>query len=76
MKRMYKIGISILAVATILMFILSWAAGTPRTLDLESTDKHPGASGTAVIDEGHLSIQARGFKPDAIYTVWSVNVCP
>lgn len=76
MNRMHKIRISILAIATIFLFTLSWAAGTPRTLDLESMAKHPGASGTALIDKEHLSIQARGLEPDAIYTVWFVNMKP
>ncbi|MBC2710572.1 MAG: hypothetical protein HGJ94_06115, partial [Desulfosarcina sp.] len=39
-------------------------------------DAHPEASGNAVIDKNHLSIQARGLKPNAVYTVWFVNTRP
>ncbi|AOY60534.1 uncharacterized protein Dmul_37660 [Desulfococcus multivorans] len=29
-----------------------------------------------LIDERHISLQARGLKPGAVYTVWFVNMKP
>ncbi len=45
-------------------------------INLEPTKEHPSAIGTAVIDKNHVSIQARGLKPDSVYTVWFVNPKP
>ena len=56
-------------------FSISWAAGG-RTFVLEPTAQHPQANATAVIDTGHISIQARGLRPDAVYTVWFDNMKP
>ena len=40
------------------------------------TADHPQVNGTAVIDDSHVSIQARGLKSNAVYTVWFVNMKP
>ncbi len=73
-----KRNIYIVAAALVSVFFLSivWASGGSHTIKLKPTDSHPGASGTAVIDRNHVSIQARGLKPDAVYTVWFVNTKP
>ena len=55
---------------------MSWASGSSRTFDLSPTTKHPGANGTAFIDDNHISVQARGLKQEAVYTVWFVNMKP
>ncbi len=73
-KRTFQIAI--IGILSIFLFSISWAYSGGRTFVLESTDKHPGANGTAVIDQNHVSIQARGLKPDAVYTIWFVNMKP
>ena len=73
-KKMIKI--TIIGVVSIFFFTMTWAAGNARTLDLSPTKHHPDASGTAFIDNTHVSVQARGLRPDAVYTVWFVNMKP
>ena len=70
--------IQIIIVGFISVFFISfsWGSSNTRTFVLESTPEHPDANGTAVIDTSHVSIQARGLKPDAVYTVWFVNMKP
>jgi len=58
---------------SILLFTSGWASGGGRTIALEPTPEHPEATGTALIDNRHISLQARGLKPDAVYTVWFVR---
>jgi hypothetical protein len=41
-----------------------------------ATEKHPNASGTAVINETNIEISATGLKPDSVYTAWFVNTKP
>lgn len=36
----------------------------------------PQASGTATVEGNKLTITARGLKPNAVYTVWLVNMQP
>ncbi len=76
MKSKHAIQIAFVAILGIFLISSSWAAGNGRTLALESTRAHPGATGTAVIDGEHVSVQARGLKPNAVYTVWFVNMKP
>ena len=68
----------IVLITLITIFISSWgwASSTGRTFVLDPTPKHPDASGTAVIAEDYINIQARGLKPGAVYTVWFVNTKP
>jgi hypothetical protein len=73
-KRTFQIAI--IGLLSIFLFTISWAYSGGRTIVLESTDKHPDANGTAVIDQNHVSIQARGLKPNSVYTVWFVNMKP
>ena len=73
-KRMFQIAI--ISILSIFLFSFSWAANNGRTFVLSSAPKHPDANGTAVIDKSHISLQARGLKPEAVYTVWFVNMKP
>jgi hypothetical protein len=71
-------NISILTISLVLAtFIgLSWAAGAGDKINLMATPKHPDASGTALINNDGINIQAQGLKPDSVYTVWFVNMKP
>lgn len=35
-----------------------------------------GASGSAVISDTHIDVNATGLKPNSVYTVWFVNMQP
>jgi hypothetical protein len=76
MKTKSIFQIILVSLASIVIFSLSWASGSGRTVGLEATAKHPDASGTAHITDDHIDVQARGLKPDAVYTVWFVNIKP
>jgi len=73
-KRIFQI--TMIGLISIFFFSTSWASGASRTIGLEPTGDHPKASGSAVLDKNHVSIQARGLKPNSVYTVWFVNTKP
>ena len=55
---------------------LSLASQAGEKISLMATKKHPNASGTAVINETSIEIDAKGLKPDSVYTAWFVNTKP
>ncbi|MDZ7579344.1 MAG: hypothetical protein U5R30_01595 [Deltaproteobacteria bacterium] len=71
MKAKRRFHIALIALVSIFFFSLSWAAGSGRTIVLEPTAEHP-----TVIGINHINLQARGLKPEAVYTVWFVNMKP
>ena len=75
MKNINKISVSMI-VLMIVAFSISSMAGTGHELTLNAIKDHPGAKGTALIKDNYVSIQARGLKPDSVYTVWFVNTKP
>jgi hypothetical protein len=56
------------------VFALVWAGTTQLALKAEKP--HAGASGTLSISENSLSIEAKGLRPNGVYTVWFVNMKP
>ena len=72
-KNLYLITINIVLLSLI---SLSWAATDGEMITLDPMKKHKGANGTAVISGNSLNIEARGLKPDSVYTVWFVNKKP
>lgn len=76
MKILRKYQIALISLASIFIFALSWASSTGHTLVLDPMGKHPDASGTALITDDYISVQARGLKPNAVYTVWFVKMKP
>ncbi len=54
----------------------SWAAVEGEEIILDPMKKHKAASGSAFIRSDSLSIEARGLKPNSVYTVWFVNKKP
>jgi hypothetical protein len=52
----------------------SWAGDVPLTLTADRS--HPGARGTAYLNEISLKIEAKGLRPDGVYTAWFVNMKP
>lgn len=75
MKYNYKITALIIGLV-IITFSIAAMARTGHELALNATKQHPDAKGTALIDDNYMSIQARGLKPDSVYTVWFVNMKP
>ena len=55
---------------------LSFAGTGSVKTDLMATKAHPNASGTAHIGDDKIDIQAKGLKPDSVYTVWFVSMKP
>ncbi len=76
MKTINTYKIIMITIISIFFISTSWASNPGRTFQLEATSAHPDANGTAVIDQNHVSIQARGLKSDSVYTVWFVNMKP
>ena len=76
MKNKRKYTIAVVASITLLFFSATGAFGSSRAIDLEPTKHHPEASGSAMIGNGQISVEARGLKPDSVYTVWFVNTSP
>ena len=67
--RTMALGFAILGMAAFV-----WA-GTVQ-IPLMAEKPHPGASGTLSVSENSISIQAKGLRPNAVYTVWFVNMKP
>ena len=55
---------------------LSWAVEDVFKVSLMATKHHPKAMGIAVISDENILLKAKGLKPDAVYTVWFVNMKP
>ena len=52
----------------------AWARSERLTLKAEKP--HPEARGTLTLSENNLRLEAKGLRPDAVYTVWFVNMTP
>jgi len=76
MKTTRRFQIALIILISICVFSLSLAMSSGRELVLNPTAKHPDANGSAVIANDHINLQARGLKPDAVYTIWFVNMKP
>ena len=72
-KNLFLLTISVLLFA---FTGLSWAAVEGEEIALDPMKKHKAASGSAFIRSDSLSIEARGLKPNSVYTVWFVNKKP
>jgi hypothetical protein len=66
----------LVGILIVFFFTSGWASGGGRTVVLEPMPEHPEATGNVLIDKNHISVQARGLKPGAVYTVWFVNMKP
>jgi hypothetical protein len=76
MKTPSILTIALISLASVFFFSSAFASGGSHTLVLDPMAKHPDASGTAYIAGDHINVQARGLKPDAVYTVWFVKMKP
>jgi hypothetical protein len=71
-------GLTILVITLALVAFgtLSLASQAGEKISLMATKKHPSASGTAVINDTNIEIDAKGLKPNSVYTAWFVNTKP
>ena len=64
----------------ILALVVGGAAGAmaadAKSFALMGQKETPQASGTATVEGNTLVITAKGLKPNAVYTVWLVNMQP
>ena len=76
-KKELLIGIAVLAFA---LFTPLAYAGGGQTIALKAGPDGKGAKGEAVIaekgDQKEITVHATGLKPNAVYTVWLVNLKP
>lgn len=64
----------VLSFAIANLYTLVWA-GTAK-LSLMADQTHSGAGGVVTLSESSISIQAKGLRPNGVYTVWFVNMKP
>ncbi len=69
-----RLGIWAISLAVMAFGALSCATAGRTKIPLMSTKMQQGASGTTDIGDKSLSIQAKGLKPNAVYTVWFVDM--
>ncbi len=71
-------GLTVLVFTLVLVAFgtLSLASQAGEKISLMATKKHPTASGTAVINDTNIEIDAKGLKPNSVYTAWFVNTQP
>ena len=70
--------LTILAIAVVFLALATHSFGyqAENRISLMATPQHPDASGTLVITDTHIEIEARGLKSDSVYTAWFVNTKP
>ncbi len=71
-----RLTILVFTLALVAFGTLSLASQAGKNISLMATKKHPTASGTAVINDTNIEIDAKGLKPDSVYTAWFVNIKP
>lgn len=68
------VGILVLALMT--GIAAGIVAAESKSFGLMGQKDSPQASGTATVEGSKLTITANGLKPNAVYTVWLVNMQP
>ena len=71
-----RLSILIFTLVLFAFAALSLASQAGEKISLMATKKHPNASGIAVINDTNIEIDAKGLKPDSVYTAWFVNTKP
>jgi len=71
-----RLTILVFTFALIAFATLSLASQAGEKFSLMATEQHPNASGTAVIDDTSIQIDAKGLKANSVYTAWFVNTKP
>jgi len=71
-----RLSILVFTLALVAFGTLSIASQAGEKIFLNATPKHPDASGTAVISNKSIEIEAKDLKPNSVYTAWFVNTKP
>lgn len=74
MRGRWAVG-SAVVLAMIIALVSSAVAGDKK-FPLMGQKDTPKASGTAVVEGTRLTVTAKGLKPNAVYSVWFVNMQP
>ena len=73
---MIKKTLMIMAVGFLALSLGSLSRASDADLPLMATKGHPQASGMAHFSDNSLKIDAKGLRPNEVYTVWFVNMKP
>ena len=76
METKKKLIVLAVSLAIMVFGSLSLAAEGGTEIPLMAMKKHPGAMGTATVDDHVINIAASGLKANAVYTAWFVNMKP
>ncbi len=69
-------AVCILVIALVAGVTTGALAAETKSFSLMGQKDTPGASGTATLTGTTLTITAKGLKPNAVYSVWFVNMQP
>ena len=69
-------AVGILGLALVTGMAAGVVAAESKNFALMAQKDSPQASGTATVEGNKLAITAKGLKPNAVYTVWLVNMQP
>ena len=75
MKRLWTLAAT-LVLALVIGLATAAGATEMKRFTLMGQEDTPEASGTATLAGSKLTITAKGLKPDAVYSVWFVNMQP
>jgi hypothetical protein len=64
----------VLGFALLTFSAFAWAGGVQLTCKADKS--HKGATGTVSLSENSIGIEAKGLRPNGVYTVWFVNMKP
>jgi hypothetical protein len=67
---------SAVAFVVVIALASSAMAAAKKSFPLMGQEDSPKAKGTAIIQDSRLTVTANGLKPNAVYTVWFVNMQP
>ncbi len=76
MKPYRIISLTNIAISLILAVTFSFADQSAKTFQLMATKESPAASGTVVIGDKEIRIDAKGLKANSVYTAWFVSMTP
>jgi hypothetical protein len=76
MKTHRFFSLAVLAACLFSVVAFAFAAQTGKSYQLMAAKESPGASGTAVIGDNEISINAKGLKANSVYTAWFVSMTP
>jgi len=74
--KFMQAAVGILVLALVTGMAAGVVAAESKDFALMAQKDSPQANGTATVEGNKLTITAKGLKPNAVYTVWLVNMQP